>query len=75
MNHSETVKLLDELATIIPDLISDAKELSIDYSEHKSFKLVIRTHLSEGQKFSFLYNFCGRGLSLIERSSGIWVIC
>jgi hypothetical protein len=74
MNHSEAVKLIDEIAAITPDLIKNAKEVSIDCWIDNSCRLVFRTDLSESQRFNFSYNFCGRGFSLAEKSAGVWEI-
>jgi len=66
--------LIHEIATVIPELLEKATEISIDSKDSEGCGIVIRDNLSEKQRDVLLAHFIGINLQMVERSSGVWVI-
>ena len=74
MDYYDVIRLLDEIAVVIPELLERATEISIDSSDKQRCKIVIRDNYAGSYKEVLLTHFSGQNLQMVERSSGVWII-
>ncbi len=74
MIREEAIMLLDEICKVAPELIERATEISLDDSDKKNCKIIIRDNFTLTQRNFLLNHFVDRKIQVIERSTGVWVI-